>query len=177
MSIDQLIILAHTKDETVFFYDFITSKTVVVLLTKPFRLSEEEIIMEVMIKKGATLIKLNVTETFDSDYKMDDDTKKKLVGCIRSIRAKKILTMPKIEKEFDSQNRAIFDFIKTLNFNEHYVVNLSDTVSPNKVVGKDIMYFMKMYASIYKTTEQRERLKIYIDTYNKVFDLLKANAL
>ncbi len=167
---DNLIIMAHAKDETIFFYDFITPRSVVLLLTKPYLKHDEDIMKDVIIRKGATLITFNVVEGFDINFKLDNDTKKMLKSYISSTSIGKIITLGNIAKDIDPQNREIYSFINGLNLKNHYMVHYD--VTGKKQVSRTVIEYMNRYASSYKLDKQRKiRMDAYLDTYTKITGL------
>ena len=60
---DNIIILSHCRDELVFFFDYITHKTLLILITKPASEREFLILNKFVIRKGCELIILDEPDT------------------------------------------------------------------------------------------------------------------
>jgi len=73
---DNIIVISHCRDELVFFYDFITHRTLLILITNPSSERELYIINELVIKKGCELIILDNINSFDITKK--DEYKHKM---------------------------------------------------------------------------------------------------
>lgn len=124
---DNLILIAHAKDETIFFYDYITHNSLVVLLTKPSVRHDNEVLNDVIIKKGASLAYLDEIESFETDYELENRSKSKLSSIMATYDFERIITHGAVSKKSDPQNRALFDYTKSLKLKNHYVLNYGET--------------------------------------------------
>lgn len=124
MSNKKLIVMAHVRDETIFFYDQLGPDTTIVLLAEPKCFLLKKIFLDFMNDLGTTVIDLRENETFDINYQMST----KSLEIIRSLFIKNhfqyVITHPKYLLENDPQNRILYDtafeFIERLGTKNHY---------------------------------------------------------
>lgn len=111
LSNKNLILIAHVRDETVYFYDQLGPNTTIILLAKPNCYAIKKIFLDFMNDIGTTVIDLMEEETFDKNYIMT----RKSINIIRTILLKygyeKIITHPRYAIDNDPQNRAIYDIV------------------------------------------------------------------
>jgi len=119
LSNKNLILIAHVRDETVYFYDSLGPLTTVVLLAQPNNFELKRIFLDLMNDIGTTVIDLREYETFDPSYRMSDRSKTIITKLISEYKFEKIITHPKYDYENDPQNRELFDLVKKLNPKNH----------------------------------------------------------
>lgn len=127
LSNKRLLIIAHVKEESVYFYDSIDSNTTIIVLTQPECYLIKNIFLELMIDRGVTVIDLKEKESMNPNYKLSDNSRKIIVNLITSNKYDQIITHPKYQQSNDPQNRALYDLvfslIKRLGTNNHYTYN------------------------------------------------------
>ncbi len=115
-----LIIVSHCKDEVVYFYDKINHNSIVVLVSNPQSQFEREVFHRFIIDIGCRCIELNEYETFDINFQLSQHSKDVLSDLI-NIGPVKIYTQAKATLESDVISRRVFDYIHSLNLNNHLV--------------------------------------------------------
>jgi len=129
LSNQKIIIIAKVKEETIYFYDFIDRNTTIILLTDPVNYCDKEKFINIIIDIGSTVIDLNENESMDENYKLSDRSKKIIADILLFNNYEKIITHPKNNRNYDPQNREIYDYISYLikykGTNNHYTYNRS----------------------------------------------------
>lgn len=127
MSNKKLILIAHVRDETIFFYDQLGPETTIVLLTEPRCFMLKKIFLDFMNDLGTTVIDLRENETFDLNYQMSERSFEIIRSLLIENKFQYIITHPKYSLENDPQNRilydTVFEFIKRLGTKNHYTYN------------------------------------------------------
>lgn len=122
-----LIIIAHVRDETIYFYNELGPNTTIVLLSQPQCYLLKKIFLDFMNDIGTTVIDLRETETFDSEYKLSHRSMEIIGKLLAQNKFEKIITHPKYEKNNDPQNRELYEFvsdaIKKLGTGNHHTYN------------------------------------------------------
>jgi len=136
-----LIIIAHVRDETIYFYDNLGPNTTVILLSQPKCYAIKQIFLEFMNNIGATVIDIKNTETFDKNYRVDNRSVKIIMNLLKDYNYSKILTHP--ETVNDPQNRElsklIKDYMKIRNMNNHYTYNMITNKTTIQGIQKGIL--------------------------------------
>lgn len=127
LSNQNLILIAHVRDETVYFYDELGPTTTIILLSQPKCYALKKIFLEFMNDLGTTVIDLRENETFDPGYKLSKRSESIIISILRDYNFEKIITHPKYDINNDPQNRELYDLtIKLMNKyknNNHYTYN------------------------------------------------------
>ena len=127
MSNKKLIVMAHVRDETIFFYDQLGPETTIVLLTEPKCYMVKKIFLDFMNDLGTTVIDLRENETFDINYQMSTRSLEIIRSLLIENHFQNVITHPKYTLENDPQNRilynTVFEFIKRLGTKNHYTYN------------------------------------------------------
>jgi hypothetical protein len=143
LSNKNLIIIAHIREETIFFYDELGPQTTIIILTEPECYAIKRMFLELMIDLGVTVIDLKETESFDSNYKLSQNSISIIKSLINQYNYKKIITHPKYSILSDPQNRALFDLASNIiNYkgtNNHYTYNKTNNSNILCNVKKDII--------------------------------------
>lgn len=178
LSNKNLIIMAHVREETVYFYDQLGPTTTVVLLAEPICYAIKRIFLELMIDLGVTVIDLREKESFDKNYKMTPNSLAIIKSLLTEYNFDKIITHPKYALSNDSQNRIIFDAVSTIlrsiGSNNHFTYNkIGEYGSPNipcgvkkgilelycKIITKDGSLNKKMYDNYLSITSNISGVK------------------
>ena len=136
-----LIIIAHVRDETIYFYDELGPNTTVILLSQPKCYAIKQIFLEFMNNIGATVIDIKNTESFDDNYRLDNRSIRIIMNLLKDYNYGKILTHP--ETVTDPQNRELFklirDYMKIRNMNNHYTYNMISNKTMIQGIQKGIL--------------------------------------
>lgn len=137
LSNQKLILMAHVRDETVYFYDELGPTTTIILLSQPKCYALKKIFLDFMNDLGTTVIDLQEPETFDVDYIIGNRSLRIIRSFLRDYRFDKIITHPRYSKENDSQNRALYDLIRdyvaAIGKDNHYTYNKIGTYGTPKL--------------------------------------------
>lgn len=140
LSNKNLIVMAHVREETVYFYDQLGPTTTVVLLTDPKCYAIKRIFLELMIDMGVTVIDLREKESFDKNYKMTPNSLAIIKSLLTEYNFDKIITHPKYPVSNDPQNRALFNVVsiitRAIGSNNHFTYNkIGENGTPNMPCG------------------------------------------
>ena len=118
---DNIIIAAHALDILIFFYDFITARSLIVLCAKPKSKLDFDSLNSFIVNKGAELIVLDDLDTYDPSYVISNRTKF-FITAINEYKADKIITQVRATADSDKIARDIYDYCVKLNISNHYVI-------------------------------------------------------
>jgi hypothetical protein len=165
---DSIILLGHCKDELVFFYDYLSHDSLVILVSKPSSSQENELFKLIMIHKGCDYIILTEIDTFDPNFTLNPYTQSQLNN-LSQIKYKKLITQCAIIPESDPITNQIYQYILNLHLPNHYTLQISD-VNPQKIIPPSFLAYSKLYIKIYihNVSLQEERLVMYANTYRSV---------
>lgn len=172
-SYDNIIIVSHCRDELVFFYDFITHRTLLILVTKPSSEREFYLINKFVIMKGCELIILDEPNTFNINFKLSPKTMDILKYYANYSSYDNLITQVFATPESDIVSNQVFMFINKLNLDNHYIPTF------NKDNKKDIPDILRNIAILYAKTylENKEdinkKLLMFLNTYRSVSGLTK----
>ena len=169
---DSIILLGHCKDELVFFYDYLSHQSLVVLISQPSSSQEDELFKLIMIHKGCDYIILSEIDTFNPNFVLSEYTKMEINNLLE-IRYNKLITQTAIVPESDPITDKIYKYIKSLNLSKHQTLQITE-VDPLKVIPPSFLAYSKLYIKIYiqNKAEQQNRLLMYTNTYRSVkYDL------
>lgn len=182
LSNHKLLIIARVREETVYFFDQLSSNTTVILLADPECYEMKYTFLDFLISMGCTVIDLKEKETFNKNYKMNKKSIDILSRILTDYKYDMIITHPQYSRDNDSQNRAIFDFVSDavskLKTNNHYTYNKIGRYGvPDRKCNNDIKSGMlKLYAKIAsdgdKQTEH-DMIKNYEDISRKISGIRK----
>ena len=133
-SYDNIIIAAHALDILVFFYDFISEHSLIILCTTPKSINDFNSLNTLIIKKGAELIILDDEDTYLPTYILTDATKFVLNNVLNNItmyKSEKIITQVRATIESDKIARDIYDYCESLKLHNHYVINIENNIENN----------------------------------------------
>jgi len=178
---DNIIIISHCRDELVFFLDFITHRTLLVLVTKPSSSQEFQIINNFIIKKGCELVILEEPDTFNITFKLSDKTKSIIKLFCEYKSYNKLITQDRTTVESDVVSREVFDFVHSLKLNnkqlikKHYVPEYD--VKNKKVIPQGFYNSAVKYAQVYLNTDKEinNRVNMMMNTYSSVTGLKLIN--
>lgn len=111
LSNKKLILIAHVRDETIFFYDQLGPLTTIVLLTEPKCFMLKKIFLDFMNDLGTTVIDLREDETFDAKYQMSERSFEIIRSLLIENNFQFVITHPKYSFDNDPQNRALYDTV------------------------------------------------------------------
>ncbi len=162
---DNIIIAAHALDILIFFYDFITSRSLVILCSKPKSKLDFDSLNLFIINKGTELIVLDDLDTYDPSYVISNRTKF-FISSISEYKSDKIITQVRATLESDKIARDIYDYCVKLDIKNHYVIKFDKN---NK---KDIT---RLFIDITKkfTQNNMERINYLANIYSHVNGLVK----
>jgi hypothetical protein len=127
LSNQKLILIAHVRDEIVYFYDQLGPRTTIVLLAEPACYALKKIFLEYLNDIGTTIIDLREQETFDPTYTITQRSFQIIQKLLRENKYEMIITHPMYSKNSDPQNRALYDIVHqfTTRFrtNNHFTYN------------------------------------------------------
>ena len=170
---DNIIILSHCRDELVFFYDFITHKSLLILVTKPSSEREFFIINKFVIRKGCELIILDEPDTFTTMDTLSEKTKAILNYYSHYPSYNKFITQVKTTPESDIVSNLIFTYIRSLYLKNHFILKYDKN---NK---KDIPELFTEYAQLYSkvytvnTDDINKKMLMFYNTYRSVTGITK----
>lgn len=169
---DNIVLMAHPKDESVFFFNYITNKTLVILLANSNQDLNNNIMKSFMLKRGATLVCLNDIEDFDVTYEISNKLKMIIKEYIDVSNFEKIITHTKIKIETDVQNRRLYEFVRSLKLNNHYTI-VYDSTLPLRKLQTQQMVWLKKYSNLYQ--EKKNVFELYSETASFVRGINKMN--
>lgn len=124
LSNKNLIIIAHVREECVYFYEYLGPNTTIILLAEPKNKYIKKIFLELMIEMGVTVIDLCEKESFDDKYMMSKKSIDVIKSLLRDNKYQRIITHQKYKISSDPQNRAIYDlvnqYVKNNKLNNHF---------------------------------------------------------
>ncbi len=152
MSNKNLILMAHVRDETIFFYDSLGPLTTIILLSEPDAPRLKKVFLDFMNDIGTTVVDLREKESFDPNYKLSQRSIDIIQTLLLEDKYEKVITHPQYSKINDSQNRALYDFVEKISERipiNHYTYNkIGINGSPNMPCDiKDEI--IKMYCRVY----------------------------
>lgn len=120
-----LIVIAHVRDETIYFYDELGPNTTIILLSQPKCYAIKKIFLEFMSNIGTTVIDIQNEETFEKSYRLDNRTIKIITNLLNDYKYSKIFTHT--DTINSSQNielyKLIKEYIKLMKMDNHYTYN------------------------------------------------------
>jgi hypothetical protein len=118
---ENIIIAAHALDVLIFFYDFITPRSLVILCSRPKTKNELNSLNTLIIKKGTELIILDDLDTYIPEYVLSDRTKY-FLNTIIEYKSDKIITQVRATIDSDKIARDIYDYCIKLGLKNHHVI-------------------------------------------------------
>ena len=120
---DNIIIAAHALDVLIFFYDFITSRSLVIVCSKPKSKLDFDSLNSLIVNKGTELIVLDDIDTYSPLYVLSDRTKF-FINSIIEYKSYRIITQVRATTDSDKIARDIYDYCVKLNIKNHYTIKL-----------------------------------------------------
>ena len=120
---DNIIIAAHALDVLIFFYDFITSRSLVVVCSKPKSKLDFDSLNSLIVNKGTELIILDDIDTYSPLYVLSNRTKI-FINSISEYKSDRIITQVRATSDSDKIARDIYDYCVKLNIKNHYIIKL-----------------------------------------------------
>lgn len=170
-SYDNIIIAAHALDVLIFFYDYITYRSLVVICTKPKSKNDFNSINTFIIKSGCEMMVLDDIDTYLPSYVLSDRTKQ-ILNSITKYKATKIITQVRATIDSDKIARDIYDYCTQLKLANHYVIIIDKTNEKNIRSKK---YIPKLFLDIANnfTSNNSERVTYLKNIYSFVNGLEK----
>jgi len=157
---ENVIVFAHPDDETIFFYDFINEKSLLILVTKS---SSERIniLKEIATKKRAELILLNEKDSYETKD-LTVDTKYKLLEILLNIQYEKLITHNKDGEYGHIQHKLINIFLSS--FINLYTTNYN--VAKAGAFYKYNLYNHKVKNGLHIDQDLEEKYRTYYKFVN-----------
>ena len=170
---DNIIILSHCRDELVFFFDYITHKTLLVLVTKPASEREFLILNKFVVRKGCELVILDEPDTFDVHFKLSEKTKAVLNYYAHYPSFNKYITQVKTTPESDIVSNQIFSYVKMLHLDNHYVLTYNK--DNKKEIPELLTEYGQLYAKVYNNEPDKinNKMLMFYNTYRSVTGITK----
>ncbi len=160
MSKNNIIIVSHCRDEIIYFYEEIDRSSLIVLVTKPSSQKDYEIFNNFIIESGCRYIQLDEIDTFDTSFELSNETKNILLNIVTDY-ANKVITQAKATIDSDIVSRRIFDYISSLQLDNHYIPKYNLNNNRNVMRGAD--RYMHMYSM-----GNQDKYNIMVNTYKSV---------
>jgi len=165
---DNIIILSHCRDELVFFFDYITHRTLLILVTKPASIREFLIINKFVVRKGCEFVIFDEPDTFDVGFTLSEKTKAVLNYYAHYPSFNKYITQVKTTPESDIVSNQIFSYVKMLHLDNHYVLTYDK--NNKKDIPELLTEYGELYAKVYVTERDKinNKLLMFYNTYRSV---------
>jgi hypothetical protein len=160
MSKNNIIIVSHCRDEIIYFYEEIDRSSLIVLVTKPSSQKDYDIFNNFIIESGCRYIQLDEIDTFDTSFELSNETKNILLNIVTDY-ANKVITQAKATIDSDIVSRRIFDYISSLQLDNHYIPKYNLNNNRNVMRGAD--RYMRMYSM-----GNEDKYNIMVNTYKSV---------
>jgi hypothetical protein len=160
MSKNNIIIVSHCRDEIIYFYEEIDRSSLIILVTKPSSQKDYEIFNNFIIESGCRYIQLDEIDTFDTSFELSNETKNILLNIVTDY-ANKVITQAKATMDSDIVSRRIYDYISSLQLDNHYIPKYNLNNNRNVMKGAD--RYMRMYSM-----GNVDKYNIMLNTYKSV---------
>ena len=160
MSKNNIIIVSHCRDEIIYFYEEIDRSTLLILVTKPTSHKDAEIFNNFIIESGCRYIQLDEVDTFDTSFELSNETKNILLNIVTDY-ANRVITQAKATIDSDVVSRRIYDYIHSLQLDNHYIPKYD--LNNNKKIMKGADRYMQMYS-----IGDENKYNMMINTYKSV---------
>ena len=165
MTKNNVIIVSHCRDETIYFYDEIDRSSLVILVTKPNSQRDFEIFNNFIIETGCRYVQLDEIDTFDITFELSTHSKEILYNIIR-YNPTQVVTQAKATLDSDSVSRKVYEYVSNLQTNKHYIPKFN--LNYNKLLARGVSKYMKLYANGDKT-----KYDMMVNTYRSVEEMKK----
>jgi hypothetical protein len=162
---ENIIIAAHALDVLIFFYDFITPRSLVIVCSKPKSKNDFNSLNSLIVNKGVELIILDDIDTYSPLYVLSDKTKY-FISSIIEYKSDRIITQVRATVDSDKIARDIYDFCLKLQLKNHYIIKI------NKLNKKNIPRLFLDIANNF-TKNNEERIQYLTNIYSYVNGLEK----
>jgi hypothetical protein len=162
MAKNNIIIVSHCRDEIIYFYEEIDKHSLIVLVTKPASQKDYEIFNNFIIESGCRYIQLDEIDTFDTSFELSNETKNILLNIVTDY-SNKVITQAKATFDSDIVSRRIFDYINSLQLDNHYIPKYN--LNNNRNVMRGAERYMRMYSM-----GNEAKYNMMINTYKSVVD-------
>jgi hypothetical protein len=133
------------------------------LVTKPRTQKDYEIFNNFIIESGCRYIQLDEIDTFDSSFELSNETKNILLNIVTDY-ANKVITQAKATIDSDVVSRRIYDYISSLQLDNHYIPKYNLNNNRNVMRGAD--RYMRMYSM-----GNQDKYNMMVNTYKSVVGL------
>jgi hypothetical protein len=162
MSKNNIIIVSHCRDEIIYFYEEIDRSSLIVLVTKPVSQKDAEIFNNFIIESGCRYIQLDEIDTFDTSFELSNYTKNILLNIVTDY-ANKVITQAKTTIDSDIVSRRIYDYISSLQLDNHYIPKYN--LNNNRNVMRGANRYMHMYSM-----GNEAKYNMMLNTYKSVVE-------
>jgi hypothetical protein len=160
MSKNNIIIISHCIDEIIYFYEEIDRSSLLILVTKPVSRKDFEIFNNFIIESGCRYIQLDEIDTFDVSFELSNQTKNILLNIVTDY-SNKVITQAKATIDSDIVSRRIFDYINSLQLDNHYIPRFN--LNNNKKIMKGADKYMRIYSN-----GNEDKYNMMMNTYKSV---------
>ena len=162
MSKNNIIIVSHCRDEIIYYYEEIDRTSLIVLVTKPSSQKDYEIFNNFIIESGCRYIQLDEIDTFEVSFELSNQTKNILLNIVTDY-SNKVITQAKATIDSDIVSRRIYDYIHSLQLDNHYIPRYD--LNNNKNVMRGAQRYMHMYSMGNET-----KYNMMLNTYKSVVE-------
>lgn len=172
LSNKNIIFIAHVRDETIYFFDYLDPFTTIVLLSSPDCIELKAIFLNFMNDFGVTVIDLNEPEIFDPSYILSPKSAHIIKTILKNNNFTRIITHPQYPKENDPQNRALYDIVRSTlieqKINNHYVYALGQF--QQRTMSKKKIHLLNLYSRLCQPnyTQNIDVMKRYLEITSKI---------
>ena len=130
----------------------------------------DNIINELVIKKGCELIVLDNINSFDINFQLSEKTKEILHTYSTYYGYEKFITQARTTIISDAISRAVYDYVSSLKLKNHYIPEYKKT---NKIITTEFNKYALKYAKVYFVEEEhiKNKLRMFQNTYLSVGNL------
>jgi len=134
---ENIIIAAHALDVLIFFYDFITPRSLVIVCTKPKSQNDFISLNNLIIKKASEMIILEDIDTYSPDFVLSPQTKY-FLNSIKEYGYDRVITQVRATSDSDKVAREIYDYISLLKLDNHHMINFDLANNNEKISDESI---------------------------------------
>lgn len=140
LSNNNLILIAHVREETEYFFEYLGPTTTVILLTKPKCYETKRIFLHLLNYMGSTVIDLSEEEDNSKDYTLTRKSRNIINKIITENKYNRILTL---NPEIDYQNRELYNIINNYmqitSQKHHYLPNKNNKCDQRLKLRQEIL--------------------------------------
>jgi UDP-N-acetylglucosamine 2-epimerase (non-hydrolysing) len=160
---ENIIIFAHPDDETIFFYDFIHERTLLILVTKPNDANRMITLEKLVLHKGCKLICLDEVDKYSAND-ISAKVKEDILNIILTTNYNSLITHGRNGEYGHFAHKAIYKFISDLNLKNSFTINYN-AIKAGGMYRKELYKYKKRINKCDEYSEQR-----YLAIKNQLFD-------